>query len=110
MNEMLSSIVNEFQPPPVPPPTKLDPLQRFDKFFEATVREAREDARKQREEEKQKNTISEQHKSASFERYLRSVVNVPLSYEIFKEDYKRLGIPPPGTKPPPQEPNLNNYF
>lgn len=106
MNEMLSSIVNEFQPPPVPPPTRLDPLQRSDKFFEATVREAREDARKQKEEEKNK----DKNKEASFERYLKSVVNVPLSYEIFKEDYKRLGIPPPGTKPPPQEPNLNNYF
>lgn len=104
MNSILNSILKPKQPP-IPPPRELSKVEKFDKFFEETVKETRNQI-KQDEERKLQRKKEEQ---GSYEQYLRSVIEAPLSYEIFKVDYDRLGLKPSYMKPPPPPPPKQTF-
>jgi hypothetical protein len=109
MNSILNSILKPKTPPPIPSPRQLNKVEQFEKFFEETIKETRN---KIKEDEEKKLQLKKE-KEESYERYLKSVIEAPLSYEIFKQDYDRLGIKPSymTPKPPPPKPTFNlNQF
>jgi hypothetical protein len=103
MDHLLKSILKEAPPRPNPPPAKKQDaiLDKFDKFFAEEVSKQR--ALQQAKKEDQ--LRQENEKQASYERYLRMVVNVPLSYEIFESDYDRIGLKPNALQPKPNNPH-----